>query len=78
VKTDKTPVAPLLKSMATVAATVIYDAAFWALVRMDGTVCQHWERLWGSIFVDWRKMLLTGVYKMLHRLDQSSTTLLPQ
>jgi hypothetical protein len=61
VKTDKTPVAPLLKSMATVAATVIYDAAFWALVRMDGTVCQHWERLWGSIFVDWRKMLLTGV-----------------
>jgi hypothetical protein len=47
--------------MATVAATVIYDAAFWALVRMEGTVCQHWERLWGSIFVDWRKMLLTGM-----------------
>jgi hypothetical protein len=36
------------------------------------------ERLWGSIFVDWRKMLLTGVYEMLHRLDQSSTTLLSQ
>jgi hypothetical protein len=64
--------------MATVAATVIYDAAFWALVRMEGTVCKHWERLLGSIFVDLRKMLLTGVYEMLHRLDQSSTTLLSQ